>query len=144
MTQDTQLHTGQNFHGPQEKEAATAESRVLYFDNHLPIRIKGQWQELWLGFVHLDFGGAYIRAYQNKKGEYLIWHRHNSAYSDGRSYSTYVGKFRPGPGIDIIDKFPRGDADNWDGTDALTFSTPERGKIQVWLEGLGLSQVEEF
>ncbi len=121
----------------------TPESRILYFDNHLPIRIKGEWKELWLGYVDRDFGGRYLRTYQNRKGEYLVWHRFNTPYSDGRSYSTFVGKFRPGPGIDTMEKFARCDEDNWP-VEGLTFTTSERGKIQVWLEELGLSKVEEF
>jgi len=144
VSTDLQEHTGQNFHGPEVPEEKKPEARVLYFDNHLPIRIKGEWIELWLGFVDRDFGGTYIRAYKNRKGEYLIWYRFNSPYTDGHSYSTFIGKFRPGVGIEIMDKFPYGGPENWDGTDRLTFTTPERGKIQVWLEGFGLSKVEEF
>ena len=119
------------------------EYRVLYFDNHLPIRIKGEWEELWLGYVDRDFGGTYLRAYKNQKGEYLIWHRFNTPYTDGRSYSTLIGKFRPGVGVDIMDKFNH--LDDWTGMPGeLTFTTASLGKIQVWLEELRLSKVEEF
>ena len=123
----------------------TAEFRVIYFDNHLPIRIKGEWEEVWLSYDYLDFGGNYIRAYRNRKGEYLIWHRHNPAYTTERAVSTFIGKFRSGEG-DIMDRFPLCNAENWGSgvENSLSFSDTERGKIQVFLEKLGLSKVEEF
>jgi len=127
----------------QETKETKVETRILYFDNHLPIRIKGEWEECWLGYVDRDFGGEYIRAYRNHKGEYLIWYRFNSPYTDGRSYSTFVGKFRPGKGIDIIDKFPLDDGNWWEGREHH-YNQTARGKIQVWLEELELSKVEEF
>ena len=116
--------------------------RTLFFVNHLPIRIKGEWDELWLGYDYLDFGGRYVRAYRNRKGEWLLWYRHNSAYTDGRSYSHFLGKVRPGQD-DVMLLFPLDRGDCYP-DDRIYFTMAERGKIQDWLDELGLAKVEVF
>ena len=122
---------------------------TVKFNNHLPIRIKEDYYELWLGYHFSDFGGRYLKAYENQKGEYLIWYRLDNGYTTGSSYNVFIGKFRPGE-TDIVnektsmrdwlglDKKP--DADGYIGRKSME----EIGKIQVWLESLGLSKVEEF
>jgi hypothetical protein len=120
--------------------------RTLFFDNHLPIKIKGDWTELWLGYDYLDFGGRYVRAYKNRKGEYLLWYRRNSAYTDGRSYSLYLGKVRSGD-KDVMALFPLlkvEDTEDYREDDRVYFCMEDRGKIQDWLDGLGLVKVEVF
>lgn len=117
--------------------------RTLYFRNHLPIRIKGEWDELWLGYVDRNFGSRDIRYYKNQKGEYLFWHRYTSPNTDGKSYSTFIGKFRPGT-EDALDKFPLRCGGWIDDPDFISLSMEDRGKIQVLLDSLGLSKVEEF
>jgi len=113
----------------------------LFFTNHLPIRIRGEWEELWLGYDYLNFGGHYIRAYKNKKGEWIIWYRHDPAYSDGKSFNYYLGKVRHGNG-DPMSLFPPNDVYPEDGR--IYFSTTDRGKILDWLDSLGLAKVEVF
>jgi hypothetical protein len=119
--------------------------RTIYFRNHLPIRIKGEWNELWLGYVYSDFGSRDIRSYKNQKGEYLLWYRFTSPYDNVKSYSQYIGKFRPGEGVDIMDKIRNFREYYGDGVIGDNpFSITDLGKIQVYLDGLGLSKVEEF
>jgi len=122
---------------------------TVKFNNHLPIRIKDDYYELWLGYDFSDFGGRYLKAYKNQRGEYLIWYRCNSGYTTGKSYNEFIGKFKPGSEDIIanqtsmrewlrIDRPQNEDGDTW------PVNMEEVGKIQVWLESIGLSKVEEF
>jgi hypothetical protein len=144
---------------------------VLIFDNHLPIRIRkwrdltpeqdaalkadpliGQadypaWEgveELWLGYDDSrGFGGRYLRAYRNAKGEYLVWYHLDTAYDKGHSYSSFICRARPDGTKDIMEHFPPQERDRY-GDVISGWRDDERGPIQVWLEALGLSKVEEF
>lgn len=122
---------------------------TVKFNNHLPIRIKEDYYELWLGYHFSDFGGRYLKAYQNQKGEYLIWYRLANGNTNGSSYNVFIGKFRPGTEDIINSKTSMREwlgLDNKPDMDGFTgmHNMEEIGKIQVWLESLGLSKVEEF
>jgi hypothetical protein len=132
-----------------EKETKEIKIILIKFDNHMPIRIKDDYYELWLGYDFSDFGGRYLKAYKNQKGEYLIWYRCNSGYTTGKSFNHFIGKYRPGE-IDIIAgktemrTWLRIDRPRDENGDTWPANMEEIGKIQVWLESIGLSKVEEF
>ncbi len=120
---------------------ATKTAQTVVFENRLPLRIAGDAEEaeLWLGYVQLDFGGRYLEARKNRKGEWLIWYHFNPAYSNQNSWNRFIVRARPGGDTDIIHYFPTREDEYGEG-----YTDHERGYIQEWLEKLGLSKVEEF
>jgi len=66
---------------------------TIVFRNRLPLRTSADIYDIWLSHVDRDFGGRYIKYCSCRAGGYHVWYRFVTPYTDGTSYSDYLGTF---------------------------------------------------
>lgn len=111
---------------------------VVEFNNRMPLRTRAEIRVIWLGYAHLDFGGRRFKYCAAKDGGFHGWYRLTSAYSDGRSFNAYLGRFNDYKSLSEIMTA----TDSESGYEIMT--TQERSKVLAELpELLGFTTPEE-
>lgn len=67
--------------------------KTIIFENHAPIRYNPDSEKnVWIGYAYLNFGGDYVCGVIGRDGKITLWHKHNTAYTDGRSYNHFLAR----------------------------------------------------
>lgn len=134
-------------------ETTNTTIQIITMQGHPPLRTQQEPEELWLGYPIADFGGEYLRGLQLADGRLLLWYRHNSPYTDGKSYSRFVGYVQPATSasgtLEVAQAAYRdlrqllaGPADEY-GCRASFRGQRSVSEVQAWLADLGYSMYAE-